>query len=80
MFIAANRRFKIRRADGSVLLIPNGFVGDIPEDVAEQWIIQAAIKDGSIVCSQSHTDKAVETAVSEGKAKVKKAAQAKEEK
>jgi hypothetical protein len=80
MFIVSTKKFRIRRPERPVYDIPKGFVGDIPEDVAEQWIIQAAIKDGSIVCSQSHTDKAVETAVSEGKAKVKKAAKAKEEK
>lgn len=78
MFIAANRRFKIRRADGSVFLIPNGYVGDIPEDVAEQWIIKAAIEDGSIVCSESHKDTEVEKAVSAGKAKVKETAKKKE--
>jgi hypothetical protein len=78
MFIAANRKFKLRRADGSVFLIPNGFVGDIPKDVADQWIIKAAIEDGSIVCSKDHSDKAVEGAISKGKAKVTKAAKAKE--
>ena len=58
--------------------IPNGYVGDIPEDVAEQWIIKAAIEDGSIVCSESHKDTEVEKAVSAGKAKVKETAKKKE--
>jgi len=79
MFIASNQRFKIRRADGSAFVIPNGFVGDIPSDVAESWLVKSAIKDGKIVCSGTK-DTEVEKAVEAGKEKVKAAAKKKEEK
>lgn len=79
MFIAANQKFKIRRADGSAFVIPNGFVGDIPSDVAESWLVKAAIKDGKIVCSGTK-DKEVEEAVEAGKTKVKATAKKKETK
>ena len=79
MFIASNQRFKIRRADGSPYVIEKGFVGDIPSDVAESWLIKAAIKDGSIVTSGTK-DKEVEAAVEAGKEKVKASAKKKEEK
>ena len=79
MFIASNKRFKIRRNDGDPIIIPNGFVGEIPDDVAKEWIIKAAIKDGAIVTTESKKDTAIEKAVSEGKAKITKTQKKKEE-
>ena len=70
MFIVSNKRFKIRRADGSSYSIPNGYIGDIPDDVAKEWIVQAALKDGSIVTSESREDKQIEKAVETGRKKI----------
>ena len=71
MFIVSTKRFKIRRADGSPFLIEKGFVGNIPEDVASEWLIQQAIKEGSISTPDSKADSSIEKAISasEGKAK-----------
>jgi hypothetical protein len=70
MFIVSNKRFKVRRADGSSYSIPVGYVGDIPDDVAKEWIVQEALKDGSIVTSASHKDADIEKAAEIGKKKV----------
>ena len=79
MFIASNKRFKIRRKDGEPVIINRGFIGDIPDEIANEWIIQAAIRDGSIVTTESKKDAAIEEAVTEGKKKITKAARKKEE-
>lgn len=79
MFIVSDQRYKIRRADGTPYVIEKGFVGDIPTDVAESWLVKAAINDGSIVCS-GKKDRDIETAVEEGKEKAKATAKKKEEK
>lgn len=70
MFIVSTKRFKIRRADGSPFLIEKGFVGNIPDDVADEWLIQQAIKEGSISTPDSKADSSIEKAISasEGKA------------
>lgn len=80
MFISANKRFKIRLGGDSAFIIPTGFVGEIPDEVASSWLIQAAIKDGSIVCPSSYADKVIEEAVAKGKEKTVKAAKKKESK
>jgi hypothetical protein len=71
MFIVSTKRFKVRRADGSPYYIANGFVGDIPEDVAESWLIQEAIKEGSISTPNSKADKSIEKAISTSEEKAK---------
>jgi len=63
MFIVSTKRFKVRRADGSPFLIEKGFVGNIPEDVASEWLIQAAIKEGSISTPETKADKSIEKAI-----------------
>ena len=79
LFVVANKRFKVRRADGSPYIIPKGYVGTIPEDVAKEWIIQTALTDGSLVSSESHKDKDIEASAIEGQKKIVKTAKKKEE-
>lgn len=73
MFIMAKKNFRIRRADGSSFLIPKDFVGEIPNDVASHWLVQAAIQSGSIATPQGKQDNALEKADGEAE---KKAAEA----
>lgn len=56
MFIMSKKNFLIPRADGSRYMIRKDYIGDIPEDVAKTWLVQAAIKDGSIATPASHLD------------------------
>ena len=72
MFIVSKRSFLIPRKDGSKYAIANEFVGDIPDDVAAHWLVQAAIKDGLIMTPGNHSDKAISKA--EDVAKVAEAA------
>lgn len=57
MFIVSKANLNVRRADGSLYSISEGYMGDIPDDIAAHWMIQAAIKSGVIVTSESHRDK-----------------------
>lgn len=59
MFILSKRNFKVRRADGSSFLIKKDFIGDIPEDVFNNRLIQKAIKGGLVAAPESHKDKAL---------------------
>lgn len=56
MFIMSKRNFLVPRADGSRYMIRKDYIGDIPEDVAKSWLVQAAIKDGGIATPSSHLD------------------------
>ena len=60
MFISSKVRFLVHRADGSKYVIPEGFVGEIPDDVGRSAIVQLAIRGGEIVTPQSHKDADVE--------------------
>lgn len=71
MFIVSTKRFKVRRADGSPYLIEKGFVGNIPNDVASEWLIQAAIKEGSISTPDSKADRSIEKAIEASESKAK---------
>jgi len=62
MFIISKRNFLIVRADGSAYRIPRDYVGEIPADVAAHWLVQGAIKDGSIATPEAHSDRAIEAA------------------
>ena len=35
MFIVSKRNYQVRRADGSLYLIKKNYIGEIPEDVAQ---------------------------------------------
>lgn len=80
MFIYSNKRFKVKKADGTPYIIEKGFVGDIPEEIAKEWLIQAAIKDGSISTPNAKADKAIEKAITTSQKKAHAAQKAKEEK
>ena len=79
MFIASTKAYGVRRADGTLYLIKRGFVGDIPEDIAESDIVKLAIKDGSITAPESKKDSAIDDAIVESEKENKKT-QAKREK
>lgn len=78
MFIVSTKRFKIRRADGSPFLIEKGFVGNIPDDVANEWLIQAAIKEGSI-STPDKSDRAIDKAITKSETKAKATQKKREE-
>ena len=42
--------------------IKKDFIGDIPEWVANSWLVQMAIKSGDVVTPKAKTDKALEQA------------------
>lgn len=63
MFIFSKKNFIVNRADGSKYRINKGYTGDIPDDVAQSRLVQAAIKGGSIVAPASHSDKDMQAAV-----------------
>lgn len=64
MFIASQKNIKVKRKDGSAYTIKKDFVGEIPDDVAAHWLVQAAIKSGSIAAPQGKKDKDLEAAES----------------
>lgn len=74
MFIFSKKNFIVNRADGSKYHINKGYTGDIPKDVAQSRLVQAAIKGGSIVAPASHSDKDMQAEV-EKPAETEKAAE-----
>lgn len=73
MFIVAKRKFKIRRANGEYFHISKNFVGEIPEDIAGHWLVQAAIADGSIATPRAGRDRDLEAADSQAAERAKEA-------
>lgn len=69
MFVNSKKCFEINEG-GRKLVIPRDFIGNIPDWAAGHWLIQAAIRDGSITTPENTADKALEAAdaVSETKA------------
>lgn len=61
MFINSKKCFEIREGD-NVLVIPRDFIGAIPDWAARHWMVQAAIRDGSIATPENTADKALEAA------------------
>ena len=61
-FIISKRNFLVRRADGSNYLIQRDFIGDIPEDVFRNHLVQDNIKSGLIAVPASHADKDIQEA------------------
>ena len=57
MFIASKKNFLVRRPDGSTYRIKKDFVGNIPDDVAKSWLVQAAVNSGSIIAPQGTKDR-----------------------
>ncbi len=73
MFVIAKKNFLIPRAGEKPYIIKKDFVGEIPEDVAGHWLVQAAIKSGSIATPKGKKDKELENADKEAKEKAEKA-------
>lgn len=61
MFINSKKNFEIREGEQK-LVIPRKFIGEIPDWAAKHWLVQAAIKDGSIATPQNTADKSLEQA------------------
>lgn len=61
MFISSKKCFEIHEG-GQKLVIPRNFIGEIPEWAAGHWLVQAAIRDGSIATPDSTADLALEAA------------------
>lgn len=61
MFINSKKNFEIREGEQK-LVIPRDFIGEIPDWAAGHWLVQAAIKDGSIATPQNTADKSLEQA------------------
>ena len=68
MFINSKKNFEICEGEQK-LIIPRNFIGEIPNWAANHWLVQAAIKDGSIATPQSTTDKSLEQADKSAKKK-----------
>lgn len=79
MFIASTKAFMVRRADGTPYAIPRGFIGEIPEDVANSKLVQLALKDGSIAAPSSKKDKDIDKAIKGSEEKAVEAQIEKEE-
>jgi len=75
MFICSKAKMSVRLNDGRVFNIPRDYVGEIPEEVANTWFVQAAIKSGDIAVPADKKDANIEAAGVE--AKEKKSAQRK---
>lgn len=66
MFINSKKCFEIREGNQK-LVIPCGYIGSIPDWAAGHWLIQAAIRDGSIATPDNHADGSLEEADGEAK-------------
>ena len=61
MFINSKINLLVRN-DGEIFKIQKDFIGEIPDKIANTWLIQQAIKSGHIATPNSKTDKALEAA------------------
>lgn len=61
MFINSKINLLVRN-DKEEYKIKKDFIGDIPEWVANSWLVQMAIKSGDVVTPKAKTDKALEQA------------------
>ena len=60
MFILSKRNFLVTRKDGSQYRIAKDFVGEIPEDVGQSWLVQQAIKGGWVATPEKASDAVLE--------------------
>lgn len=61
MFINSKIRVLVRNGKDS-FIIPKDFIGEVPQWVAESWIVQRAIESGHIATPSNKSDKALEDA------------------
>lgn len=69
MFIVSKKNFLIHRSNGETYKIQKGMADNIPDDVAQNWLIQAAVSSGSIITPESTKDKAIYKADEEAEKK-----------
>lgn len=62
MFILSKNKFLIPRENSDSYVIPKDYIGEIPEDIADHWLIQAAVQSGMIATPQGSKDKQLEAA------------------
>ena len=73
MFIVSKKNFVIRRPAGGTYRIGKDWAGELPEDVAKSWLVQAAIRSGSIIASPSAKDKDMAQAEEDAEQKAQEA-------
>ena len=73
MFIVSKKNFLIHRHNGQTYKIVKGMAENIPDDVAQNWLVQAAISSGSIITPESTKDKAMYKADKEAEKKEQEA-------
>jgi hypothetical protein len=61
MFINSKIRVLVRNGKDS-FIIPKDFIGEVPQWVAESWIVKKAIESGHIATPSNKSDKALEDA------------------
>lgn len=64
MFINSKKCFEVCEG-GQKFVIPRDYIGNIPDWAAKHWLVQAAIKDGSIATPGNTADQALEAADAE---------------
>lgn len=62
MFVLAKQASLFIRPDGAQFAMPNGYMGNVPEWVAETKQFRRQVADGKIVATESITDKAMQDA------------------
>jgi hypothetical protein len=61
MFINSKIRVLVRNGKDS-FVIPKDYIGEVPQWVAESWIVRKAIESGHIATPSNKSDKALEDA------------------
>ena len=62
MFISSKINCLVRLNDGREFRIPRGYIGEIPDEVADSLLVKWAIAGGDIVTPAAHADTAIEAA------------------
>jgi hypothetical protein len=79
MFINSKIRVLVRNGKDS-FIIPKDYIGEVPQWVAESWIVRKAIESGHIATPSNKSDKALEDADKDAEIKHEEAeAEAKEQ-
>ncbi len=61
MFINSKVKLLVKTGDEEYV-IPKDFIGEIPERIANSWLVQQAIKSGHVVAPEDKSDAALEKA------------------
>lgn len=77
MFVMTKQAVLFHRPDGAIFRVPNGYIGAVPDWVAETKQFKRQVAAGKIVSSQTSKDKDIETAEKAGKRAGKKKDQGK---